>query len=404
MIIHKGNKIQIDNHHEDLDQEVFSICQTHKCFYRSFCTFCDPEKDPEEFYCQSSQEKPVNYFVMDIEEASYFDNQYFNAGISSYDQLIHKDKIAELQKNKANDPKDIAIQLGLYTKQDVKQLIDKAVLDNWQEQQEFSVTVDFWEISKTKTFINRAEQILEDLNLQNSIIIFPAKKSILIKVSELYQQQNSKFLASYQIIDKQAGLLKAETAQIAKKDSLPDYDDQKAQYKRILNVLLKPTQQFPFPGEIVYFVDQYKDIYAPAQKFGKQQTQLNIYCNPKDVNKYYNTAGVTGGKVHEYSSQEKRQITLKLRAIISNNFIFTETQSDRFEKFFTEINFPFDLEYELRDPRNHDTFGCLQVIIQDENGCFIEQKILEMGSNNDLHEPSVSLSEETLNLTIFSKE
>ncbi|CAD8162325.1 unnamed protein product [Paramecium octaurelia] len=404
MIIHKGNKIQIDNHEDDLKSEVFQICQDHKAFFRTFCAFCNPQKDPEEFYCQSSQEKPVNYFVMDVEEASYFDKQYFNAGISSYDQLIHKDTIAELQKNKSNDPKDIAIQLEMYTKQDVTRLIDKAVQDKWQEQQEFVVNVDFWEISKTQTFINRAEQILEDLNLQNSIIIYPAKKSILIKASESYQQQTSKFLASYQIIDKQAGLIKAETAQIAKKGRLPDYDDQKAQYKRILNILLKPTQQFPFPGEIVYFVDQYKDILPTAQKFGKQQTPLNIYCSPKDVNKYYNTAGVTGGKVHEYNSKEKRQIKLKFRAIISNNYIFTETQSDRFEKFFTEINFPFDLEYELRDPRYNDANGCLQVIMQDENGCFIEQKILEMGSDNDLHEPSVSFSQETLNLTDLPKE
>ncbi|CAD8094915.1 unnamed protein product [Paramecium primaurelia] len=402
MIIQKGNKIQIDNPNEELDKEVLQNCKTHEAFFRSYCTFCYPSKDPEEFYCQSDQEKPINYFILDFQENKYLDNQLYNAGISSYDQFLHKDQIANLKNKQGTDPKDIAIQLGLYTQQDVEELIDRAVQENWQDLQEFSVTVDFWEISQTKTFFNRAEQILEYLNLHNSIIIYPSKRAQFIKMLEINQKQASRFLASFQIIDQQASQLKSDTIQIQRKSSLPEYAD--GQQKRILNSLLKTTQYFPFGGEIVYFTDDYKDLQTIAFKFGKQSTPFNIYCDPKDIDKYYNVAGLSGGKVYSYFSEEKRQITHKLRAIISNNYIFTESQTNKFEKFYTDINFPIDLDYELKDPTNDNPGGCLQVILEDDDGYYVEQKIIQMNSNDDLHEPSVSLSQETLNLTDLPKE
>ncbi|CAD8118961.1 unnamed protein product [Paramecium sonneborni] len=402
MLIQKGIQILLDNPNEIVPSEDLQICKDHQSFFKKICAFCSFSKEPEEFYCKIKLEKPLNFFIFDIQEKKQFDIALFNAGISSYDQLIHKNEIQNL-KQQGNNPKDIAIKLGLYTQQDIDELILEAIGEGLENNEQFSITIDFWEKSKTTTYLKRAIQILENLNLQNSIIIFPSNKANIVKLPEEDQMNAQKFLASDDVINQQATALKMDVIDMIRKSYFPEYKD--VQIKRILNNLIKPLQAIPFSGEIVYFSDNHTDLQQFANKFGKQMSKVNIYCDANDIPKYYNIGGLTGGQVLKMSSDEKRQITHRIKAFISNNYIFTETQSSVLEKSYTEINLPIELDFKLIDPNDdHNQTGSIQVIFQDENGCFVQQLSIKSHDVNDMHEPSVSLSVQTMNLTELPKE
>ena len=83
----------MENPNGVLQPENLKICETHKYFYKGSCVFCVPSKEPEEFYCKVNLEKPLNIFILDVKENRCDDRELFNAGISSYDQLIHQKEI-----------------------------------------------------------------------------------------------------------------------------------------------------------------------------------------------------------------------------------------------------------------------------------------------------------------------